>query len=401
VNLVGVTLTFYAFSRINSNIIYVIILWILIATPFEIRPIRVNSNLHATLSFAIHLALIIIYGQWVAIIVAAVVTAITDIYGKKGLVKLCFNVSQFAIILYLAGTAFSALKQSNLLLELPGDLIAFICASVVYIFSNNLLVAIIISLTQGKNVLYMIKRDLRMLILYYTALVPMSMLMVLLYKEQPLTMILIIPPLALADTSFRNYISLKNETRKTLEILADIVDCRDQYTAEHSKRVARYADAIAAEMGLDGGVREMIELAGRVHDLGKISISDEILQKKGPLTGDEMEIMRTHPDVAYNILKNLEMYKDGAIIVRAHHCRIDGLGYPTGLKGSGIHIGAKIMAVADAFDAMTSDRPYRRAMTRDEAIAEVKRNSGTQFDPAVVDAFINVITKDNTSLEGS
>ncbi|MFZ5647022.1 MAG: HD-GYP domain-containing protein [Bacillota bacterium] len=401
VNLVGLSITIYAFGNIDNNIVYTIILWIIIATPFEIRPIQVSANSQATLSFAIHLALSIIYGQWVAIIVATVVTALTDLYGKKGLIKLSFNISQFSITLYLTGSVFGYLKQSNLFFSLPDDLIGFTCASMLYILANNLLVATIIALTQEKSVLYMIKRDLRMTVLYYTALAPMSMLMVLLYKEQPLTMILMIPPLALADTSFRNYISLKNETRKTLEILADFVDRRDQYTAEHSKRVARYADAIAVEMGLDDDEKELIELAGMVHDLGKISISDHILLKKGPLTDAEMKIMQTHPDVAYNILKKLEMYRTGAVIVRAHHERYDGNGYPLGLKDTEIHIGARIMAVADAFDSMTSDRPYRKAMTQEEALNELKKHSGKQFDPDVVEAFLRVLAVDKKLLEVS
>lgn len=401
INLVGLPLTLYAYGHIDSKSLYIVILWIIIATPFEIRTIQIGKDLQCTLSFAINLALCIIYGQWIAVAVASVVTAIVDLRGRKGLAKLLFNVSQFSITLYMTGSVFGYLKQSHLMLGLPEDLIAFICASILYILVNNLLVAIIIALTQRKSVLYTIKKDLRMTLLYYSALAPMSMLMVLLYKEQPLTMILIIPPLALADTSFRNYILLKNETIKTLELLAGIVDRRDQYTAEHSKRVAFYSDAIAAEMGLVDDEKELIELAGMVHDLGKISISDAILQKKGPLTDEEMELMKTHPDVAYNILNTLKTYKTGAVIVREHHERYDGRGYPIGLKENRIHIGARIMAVADAFDAMTSDRPYRKSMSYEEAIDELKRNSGTQFDPAVVEAFIRVFEKDKKVMEDS
>lgn len=399
VYLVGLTITFLAFLEINKNILLTILLWVIIATPFEIKPIRVSTDLQYTLSFAIHLSLLIIYGPWVAIVVATFVTAITDLIAKKGIIKLVFNIGQFSITLYLAGLIFTFLKKSGGgFLLLPNDILAFICTAGLYVFANLLLVAAIIALTQKRNVLYVLKMYLKMVFMHFATLAPLSMLMVLLYKEQPLTMILIVPPLVLAHTSFRSYASLKLETRKTLETLADFVDCRDHYTAEHSKRVAEYANAIAEEMDIQDVDREIIELAGRVHDLGKISISDSILLKCDALTGEEMKIVNSHPDVAYNILKSLNMYKTGSIIVRQHHERYDGLGYPQGLKDKNIHIGARIIAVTDAFDAMTSDRPYRKAMSDEEAISELKRNAGKQFDPAVVEAFLKVLSEKKNQL---
>ncbi|MCL6611316.1 MAG: HD domain-containing protein [Peptococcaceae bacterium] len=392
--LVGLSIAFYAFSKLDKNILLIVILWVIIATPFEIKPIQVSTDWHYTLSFAIHLSLLIIYGSWIAITVAAFVTSIADLLGKKGPVKLIFNVSQFSITLYLTGTVYNLFKNRDIPFLLPDDLLAFICASLIYVVINTLLVAVIVALTSNRSVFYLLKRDARMVVMFFLSLVPISMLMVILYKEHhPLTMLLIIPPLAFTHTSFRNYASLKIETRKTLEILADFVDCRDRYTAEHSKRVAQYANLISEEMNLSDSDKELIELAGRVHDLGKITISDSILLKSGKLTGEEKKIVQSHPEVAYKILRPLQMYKRGSIIIRDHHERCDGKGYPRGLKDKSIHIGAKIIAVADAYDAMTSDRPYRKAMTKEEAIAELEANSGTQFDPGVVKAFINILKK--------
>lgn len=396
---IGLSIACYAVLKIDKAIVLTIVLWIILATPFEIKPIRLSENLHYTLSFAIHLSLLILYGHWAAIVVAAFVTAITDLIGRKGSLKLFFNISQFSITLFLCGEVFNFLRKSDLYFVLPSDLLAFACASGLYVSVNLFLVSAIVALTQKRNVFFIIKRDFRMVILYYAALAPISMLMVLLYKEQPLTIILILPPLALAHTSFRNYAALKIETRKTLEILADLIDRRDRYTAEHSKRVAQYASAIAEEMGIDDTDKELIELAGKVHDLGKIAVSDKILLKPDKLTSNELIVINSHPDVAYSILKTLKMYKDGSIIVRAHHERYDGSGYPQGLKDKDIHIGARIMAVADAFDAMTTDRPYRKAMTDEEALQELKSNTGTQFDPKVVDAFLRVWDINKKQLE--
>ena len=399
VYIAGLWVTAVASGQIERSALLTILVWVIIATPFEIRPIQVASDLHYTLSFAIHLALLMIYGYWVAIIVAALVTAITDLYGKKGITKLLFNVSQFAISIFLAGVVFDHFKTSFGIFMLPQDLPAFVFAAVIYISTNLLLVSFIIALTQKRNVFYVLKSDFRMILLYYTALAPISMLMVLLYKQQPLTIILIIPPLVIADSSFRSYVSQKLETRMTLEILADFVDRRDRYTAEHSSRVTGYASAIAEEMGIDEADKELIELAGMVHDLGKIAVSDSILLKPGQLDQREMGVMKSHPEVAFKILKPLQMYKLGSVIVKEHHECYDGSGYPLGLKKEGIHIGARIIAVADSYDAMTSDRPYRKAMTREEAIRELKKYSGSQFDPGVVEAFLRVLGRSKNRLE--
>ncbi len=395
---IGLSLTFLSFTRIEKGEILAIIIWTIIAIPFENKPIKVIPELHFTLSFAFHLTILVIHGYWVAVVVAALVNAITDFYNKKGIAKLLFNVSQFSIILYLAGIVFYALKDSPGIFALPEDLPAFMGATVVYIIVNLCLVSFIVSLSLKKRFFYVLKRDLGMVLLYYTAVAPMSMLMVLLYTERPLTMVLIIPPLALAHAGFRNYNSLQIETKKTLEILADIVDRRDRYTAEHSKRVEAYARSIADAMDLIDVEKDTIASAARVHDLGKIAISDSVLLKKGTLTSEEMSIMKSHPEVARDILNSMRMYKSGAAIVQAHHERYDGMGYARGLKGKKIPLGARILAVADAFDAMTTDRPYRKALTVEEARQELERNTGSQFDPVVVQVFIMVLEKNDYQL---
>ncbi len=384
----GIALLYNAFSSVQTADIWVILLWFIIATPLEIRPIQASADLQYTLSFIIHLTIIVIYGFWDAIIVAALVTTVTDLLGRKGIVKLFFNISQFAISIYCAGTFFIFFKRTDLLLTLPDDIFAFIGAGTAYILANLFLVSAIVAFTLRQSLFSVIKTDFKVIILNYLALAPISMLMVLLYKDHPLTMIIIAPLLIIADSSFRSYISLKVETKNTLEILADFVDKRDHYTAEHSKRVTEYACMIADKLAIDEDTYKIIEMAGRVHDLGKIGIRDDILLKPGYLTNEEMEVMKTHPDIGYKILEPLNMYKKGSVLVREHHERYDGSGYPRGLMGKEINIGSRILSVADTYDAMTTDRPYRKALTKDEAVAELKKHSGGQFDPEVVEAFL-------------
>jgi putative nucleotidyltransferase with HDIG domain len=168
------------------------------------------------------------------------------------------------------------------------------------------------------------------------------------------------------------------------------LDLRDTETEGHSLRVQGLSLAIARALGCTEEEMEIIGLGALLHDIGKIGVSDQVLRKPGPLTDEEWEEIRRHPELGYRFLRRLTIAGAVADIVRAHHERWDGRGYPLGLAGEEIPLGARIFAVADAFDAMTSNRPYRRARTRDEAIAEIVRCSGTQFDPRVVEAFLQV-----------
>lgn len=178
----------------------------------------------------------------------------------------------------------------------------------------------------------------------------------------------------------------------TLRSLVAALDARDKETAGHSERVAELTMAIAAEMGLQPGTEEWrhISWGALLHDVGKIAISDEVLCKPGPLTPEEWQSMRQHPGTGHEILCSVDFLAPASEIVLCHHERFDGTGYPRGLAGEEIPLGARIFSIADSFDAMTSDRPYRAAMPPEEALAEILRNSGTQFDPACVRAFLRV-----------
>jgi putative nucleotidyltransferase with HDIG domain len=198
---------------------------------------------------------------------------------------------------------------------------------------------------------------------------------------------------AIAIDNARVHEELQKVALNTIKALAVTLDQKDHYTHSHSQKVTCYAMAIAREMNLEEEIIRKIELASQVHDLGKIGIRDYILSKPGKLTAEEWEEIKTHTVKGAEILKSLE-FLDGVIgLVRQHHERSDGKGYPDGLQEKDILLGARIMAVADSFDAMTSDRPYRPAMTRQEAVAEIRRGSGTIYDPAVVAAFLKALDK--------
>jgi putative nucleotidyltransferase with HDIG domain len=174
----------------------------------------------------------------------------------------------------------------------------------------------------------------------------------------------------------------------TLEALGGALDLKDSETEGHCKRVTAFTIAIAKTMKVDPAMLPHIARAAFLHDIGKMAIPDNILRKPGPLTLDERDIMRTHCEIGYNMVTQIPFLKDAAEIVLSHQEFFDGTGYPRGLKEEQIPLGARIFAVADALDAMISDRPYRRALPITHAQEEIKRCSGTQFDPVVVEAFL-------------
>ncbi|MCK9595122.1 MAG: HD domain-containing protein [Candidatus Omnitrophica bacterium] len=192
----------------------------------------------------------------------------------------------------------------------------------------------------------------------------------------------------------RLYEDLRSTYMRTIRALAQAIDARDHYTHSHSENVAKYAVAIARNMGLSIKENELIRDAAALHDLGKIGISDSILLKPGGLTPEEWETIRKHPETGAQILEPLTFLSDVIELVRQHHEHFNGSGYPKGLQGDNIHIGARIIHLADAYEAMTSARSYRKVpLSPEQAIAEVERNAGIQFDPDVVDAFLSIASE--------
>ena len=188
----------------------------------------------------------------------------------------------------------------------------------------------------------------------------------------------------------QNYNLLRKTLGQTIQALSLAFEVRDPYTAGHHRRVSDLARSIATEMGFDRDMIDGIRIAGSIHDLGKISIPSEILNKPGPLTTIEYKLIKTHPQTGYDILKNIDFPWPVAKAVCQHHERINGSGYPAGMNGRDMIIEAKILAVADVVEAMASHRPYRRAIGIEYALEEIVNNRGTFYDPAVVDICVSI-----------
>ena len=212
-------------------------------------------------------------------------------------------------------------------------------------------------------------------------------------KEDGETLMMFANQATIALENARLFEELHKNYLSTIKTLAAIIDLKDKYTRGHSEKVSYYALLIAEELGLSQRRQELIQYAAFFHDIGKIGIDLAILQKPGPLNAEEWVAIHRHPLNGSAIIKQLGFLKELVPIILYHHERYDGKGYPTKKKNDEIPLGARIMAVADAFDAMTSTRAYRPALSRKKAIEELERNRGTQFDPAVVNALLSALAK--------
>jgi len=178
---------------------------------------------------------------------------------------------------------------------------------------------------------------------------------------------------------------------ETIMAFSEALEARDQYTAGHSRRVMEYSKGIGQRMKLDKSDIEDLKRSALLHDIGKIGIPDIVLNKKTKLTDEEYTTIKSHPEKGAGILKYIKAFKDLVPAVYHHHERYDGEGYPEGVKGAAIPLHARIIAIADTFDAMTSSRSYRNALSFRSALSELERNKGVQFDPDIADIFIEIL----------
>ncbi|HXF36445.1 MAG TPA: HD-GYP domain-containing protein [Actinomycetota bacterium] len=194
---------------------------------------------------------------------------------------------------------------------------------------------------------------------------------------------------------------LRDTYLATMKVLVQVVEAKDATTRGHLDRTQAYGMALARR--IDPALAERPELAYGffLHDIGKVGIPEAILRKRGPLSDAEWEVMRSHPTLGARIVEPMRFLGEAALVIRHHHERFDGTGYPGGLRGDAIPLPARIFAVADAFDAMTSDRPYRAPLPRERALGELAAARGTQFDPAVVDAFVDLVDEEGAALEAA
>ena len=193
----------------------------------------------------------------------------------------------------------------------------------------------------------------------------------------------------------------RQQTLAMATSLISLIDLRDRYTGGHSQRVAKYLRRIGIQMCLPDDKAETIVFAASLHDIGKIGVPDHVLLKPGPLNDEEFGWIKKHPEWGWMAVRNVNGFQEAALLVLHHHERLDGRGYPSRLRGNEIPLGSRLIAVADSYDALTTDRPYRRGRSHEEAMAELQRCIGTQFDEEVVNAFAEAMSVRERSARAS
>jgi putative nucleotidyltransferase with HDIG domain len=352
-------------------------------------PVPVSPRHKVVASDAPYFASLLLFGAPVA----AVLTALGELAGQAVLVLRGRKHRGPAALLFNTGQMVLAMSAAGLMYLVFPPLLGIPLAAVTWYVVNTGLVAIITGLQSGAGLRDMF--DLWTISRRRHALQVASMLMMAWLttraSRDPLAALVLAVPGVIVYFAMRRTVQLIVQTVDAVEALSDVVDERDPYTYGHCKRVADYAEKIARALRLPRDKVELIRSAARVHDLGKVGIPDEVLRKPGTLSPDEWVVMEQHTEKGYQILARFPEYREGRELVRAHHERFDGQGYPLRLAGEGIGLGAQVIAVADAFDAMTSDRPYRKALPVAVALAELERGKNRQWEERVVEAAIRAL----------
>lgn len=363
----------------------------------DIANIRLHrKGVYTSLSTTIAFASLLIFDLATASLAVLLATAISEIWVRRVWYKAIFNVFTYVVLVNVAGAVFTLLNDGTL--ERPfstvQNAVAIVVSGFTFNAANALIICIIVGLAEGYSPMAVWRASVKGFWFQLMTMVPIGALIAIVYFATPLGLLLLLFPILLTHYSYQAYQQLQTDSQRTMETLATAVDRRDPYTYHHSERVATFSERIAQQMGLDLADTETIVAAARVHDLGKIGIDSTVLLKPGGLDPREWAIMREHPRIGAEIVGQLPIYDQVRDLVACHQERYDGKGYPYGFSGERIPLGARIIAAADAFDAMTSDRPYRKALSQAVAMAELRKGSGTQFDPKVVEAFIAVLEAD-------
>jgi putative nucleotidyltransferase with HDIG domain len=366
---------------------------IVVADSAQISLPRGGASIYASSPF--DLAAIVLLGPAAAVLVEAIASFFTEVVvQRRAAVKYAFNVPLLIATVGCAGLAYWAFPASWLALDSPRFLLPLTVASIVYYLVNTISVSLVIALRASKHVFHIWKQNYMWTFFHIFAFIPIGAIIALVYRAYgQWTLMLFLVPVFLARYSFKLYVEMKEAHINTVAALTSAIDANDPYTHGHSYRVSRYALRVGRALGLPARDLEILEYGALLHDIGKIAIKHDILLKKERLTDQEFLTLKQHPSVGADIVENLKFLREAAVLVRYHHEQPNGRGYPEGLRGNDIPLGARIILVCDAFDAMTSDRPYRKGLPVEAVAGQIEKYRGEQFDGEIAAVVLDLIRR--------
>jgi hypothetical protein len=399
--LVGGALFVFAATHPMKWVVIVPVVVLIVAADVAPAILRTNQGRGAEVvmsaGFPIRMAAIVLTGPWGAVL-ATTISLFAVVPGGRPLVKRVFNTGQLMITVALSGLVYVGLggRVGPMGAEgIAASVLPFAVAALVYYVVNNLLVLAIVMLTTKVRPRAAVRSFVAPFAATYLGYGTIGLLLPILWSEIGiLAAVLALGPIFVARWAASQLVAEREAREGTLRAFARAVETKDYYTRGHSERVARLSELVGREAKLPEERVGLLRNAGMLHDIGKIRVPTQILRKAGPLTRDEFATIQLHPVYGQAMMRDVAFLDDVLPGILHHHERYDGGGYPMGLAGRDIPEFARVITVADAFDCMTSTRSYRSARSVDEALAELRRGKGTQFDPGVVELIEAVIERE-------
>ena len=356
---------------------------------FEVRmpSSRPGAQVYVTISGAVFVAVCLLLPPHWAVLCASFGLGAAQIVRRRAWFKVVFNVASYTHAVALASFVWQQ-GGGHVGFGAPPSVLWALGAAFAFFVATSFFNSGIISLVLNSPLQLTWARSFRHALPAMLGELFVGIPVAGLWLTYPWMVVCVVVPLVALHRALNDRVALESQTLDSLFELADILDERDKYTHGHSERVGHYAEQVAIQLGLPAERAHVTFLAGRLHDIGKCAIKNEVLLKPAALDEEEQEHMRQHPEVGSAMLAHLSLFREVARFVRGHHERWDGGGYPDRLKGEGIPLESRIIAVVDSFDAMTTTRPYRAALSEAEARRRLLEGVGRQWDARVVSAFM-------------
>jgi HD-GYP domain-containing protein (c-di-GMP phosphodiesterase class II) len=384
--LVALAVAATGYSELSSREMLWAVMVIVLTATAERFPLHLTHKTNINVTAAAFIVALLLLPGWLPGLLTLIATSIAQLLRRSEAMEALFNIGQTVLYVTVAALLYGALADVRLgpnVGEFASVGVIIIAVLAMHLLNTGM-VAAASAFQLGLNPVRVWATTIALDWMPHITLCALGTIGAVLAHDQPLVLPFLALPAVLVHQSVRQTVQLRVDTHEALASLVEVMELRDPYTAGHSRRVAALARMLAERLSLTAEEADLIEQAGRVHDIGKAGIDSVILSKPGKLEDHEWEQMKSHPVHGANVVARFAAYQHAARIVRHHHEALDGTGYPDGLTGEDIPLGARIIAVADTFDALTTNRPYRDALSIETAINILEQGAGRQWDARIV-----------------